>query len=1423
MRECEEALDAALARIEVLEALRDGELEWSSLVAAVSASHGTLDRTLTRFSEEGLIRDTEAGYALTGTGRLLVECYRAHLADALSPEERDLVRTRREILAALASGPQHKPALVERVDASRSTVDRAATELEAAGLVARESGGWTTTTAGTDALSAYRNFLEEGATILQASGVFEALAPDVDVPTGAIPAADVEPHCDRYRLFDLLADRLEGADGYRAVLPRVDGSRHVRLCHRLVTESATTVELVAPAEVLVHLREEFPYLSSELAGAEGFRAFRSGAPEVGLFLPTASDGSEDRQGPATPTSVLLVGYDETGVASVVDTDMEAVVSWASDTYARLRGAAEPATDRLETAAPDPALPRLDGDRLPVSVRTAGFERIDEAYFRRREPCDPATAWRAGLGLPEVQAGYAVARQYEGERTVAEAVSERLLEGEDVALLGGPGSGKSTVCKRVAHRWYEEEGTVLYRESGRGQAFDAPGALEATLERVEEPALVVVEDAVRAGANAVFEAMRRVAGDSDVRFLVDARASEWHEAPEFTTDARLEAFRRERVAVVHLPLLEEADCERLLDRVEAITDTTVGIGAGELFEAVRETGPVTTGEEPAAGGRAVLLFHRLSRYVDPLADAGDGGVPTSLAAHVDEVREDLAATGATALAVGVLANVLNAAGIGLDPAALHAPAIADWGSRGAVYDALDRLEGDVLFSDEAADGYRAVHETWSVEFLVRWLDGTREARARDLFSRSLSALLALATDAETRAAIRGLTGETAAIEDATRAPDEWVDRVIEGVFGLGRTRPKLAPLFDAGGECAIDVPRHCEGAEREVQVRLGRMLLAGGFYDRAERAFERLDGDDDRLAVERLYGLGRVARHRGEYEVATDRVERCRDRAAAVDDRVAQLVATEELGVIARQRGAFERAREYHRSSVETAREVGDAGREARSLKNLGVAALRLGDAEDAREHFERSLELFRSVGDRNGEARCLSNLGMLAGKENDNATSREYFERALDLQREVGDRHGQAKSLMNLGLAARVAGDPRDAREYLERSLSIHRDVGDRQNVARTLANLGVVHRTCGELDRAREVLERSVEIYDDVGDRQGYARSLSSLARVAKRQSDYATARELADRSRETCRDLGNSYGVASATLVLGHVARCHGDLERAREHYERSLEIYREIGDRRGERSALVDLGLVAQLRGDYATARERYRATGELPGEAPGVELEAVDHHNLGTLDELVGEYDRARERLERSLELREEVGDPGAVASTRHALGRLAEAREDFERARTLHERSLAGYREVGARTGESTALHALGRVALRTGRPERAREHLEEALEIAEDVGHLRRRGASRGLLGAALVATGEPDAGRDRRDAALEALRDLGTVPDELRVYTHHVRVEREHGDPAVARELAQEARERLDDLDPPLGRHREELEETCGQLLAEE
>ena len=1158
-------------------------------------------------------------------------------------EDIEVLSRRRDFLEYLDSDPAEKPEMVADLDHSRSTVDRAIRTLADAGFVERVSEGYRTTLTGCLALERYEAFLDESQSILRAQPILDAVPASLDVPLSAVTNGRAEEVEGEYRAVEILVAELDGADRYRAVLPRMSDSRHVRVLHTQITQHDLDALVVTEEGVYRQIKREFPHLVSELADTDAFSAFAATDLDVGVVLVAEGDR----------TTAVIVGYDGRDVVGLLRTSDEAAVTWATEfVHRRIEDATE--TDALEAGDGSPVLELAD-QRLPTLLGSQGFDLIDDAYFENRAAVDPATAWRSGVKLPEVAAGYTVERYSDDRVSLTSTLESTLEAGDDVALIGPPGSGKSTVCKQVAYEWHDSgRGPVLYRESGQGQPFESADSLEGVLDGVDGHTLVVVEDAVRPEASAVFDAMQSVSGRDDVSVLLDSREQEWHDPEELPTDAWSEAFRHDHVDTVSMPGLDDAEQRDILDRYQEVVES----------ERVTTTDVLDVDDGATGAGEVFLLFHRLARYADPI---GEEETATSLQEHVDSVRASLSEAGEAVLDVGVLANGLNAAGIAVTPVTLHAAAVDTDIDHDAVRTAINVLQGDVLFGGGHGGGFQTVHDVWSVEFLDRLVEADDDAA--DRFGRTLTALLSLADHADNRDAVAtAVGGSTDELGVVATDPTTWADDIVTQVFEMGERYPRLAALFGSTDASALELPAACSSAVRLSQrIARGHMRNWAGQFERAEPEFRWLvenlpdPRESDRIsgAVGRLYArahLGLARYHWGDdREAAREHGEAALACFQAVEDDRGIIRTRLELQVVAEEVGDVETGREHVDRAHERAERLGDERLEAKCLNGYARNAVFDNDYESAVEWAQRAESLARAANSLRVEKSNVQTLSTLHYRLGNLDAAEQKSRRSLQLATRLGDTHEAFMALVNLAQCAQLQGRLDDANQSLARA---REEVGApfghvklREEVVQA-----TLDRLDGDTDTARERLESVVDDAAEAGLLQPRALAEIALADVLLDTGEAEAARDRAEAAVETSEEVDEKQLVGCAHRARARTALADGDTETAAERYRAAEETLSAQSLTVWSAKARRGRGDVARERGNEETARDHYEAALASFRESGAARLALEVVEDLTALDE-------SAEWYATGAEIADEAGLPDRADQFRARAEETRQARTD----------------------------------------------------------------------------------------------------------------------------------------------------------------
>lgn len=240
----------------------------------------------------------------------------------------ETLHRRGRFLSLLVDGARTKRDLVDAADVSRSTVDRAIRDLEAAGLAERTAEGYAATVAGRVAAADRDRYRRTVESVVDARSLLALLERDVDIPTAmlrdatAIHATAPTPAAP----LDELRDRIAGSDRYRSVAAIEPGTGFAALYETQVLEHGLDLEFVFTDALAAHAREHRDALwrAMDEYGVEVYAI-----ADVPHGLGVVDDGGD--------ASAVLPVYDaQMQLAGIVFNDAPAAVDWARETYGRIR-------------------------------------------------------------------------------------------------------------------------------------------------------------------------------------------------------------------------------------------------------------------------------------------------------------------------------------------------------------------------------------------------------------------------------------------------------------------------------------------------------------------------------------------------------------------------------------------------------------------------------------------------------------------------------------------------------------------------------------------------------------------------------------------------------------------------------------------------------------------------------------------------------------------------------------------------------------------------------------------------------------------------------------------------------------------------------------------------------------------------------
>jgi predicted transcriptional regulator len=244
-----------------------------------------------------------------------------------------LVANRIDLLSLLEGTRLRKREIVDELDHSRSTVNRAITTLADAGLVDDAPRGCQTTFVGSLMADQYREYEDTVSDIVRARDVLTPLPAVADLPPTVLTGAEiVTPEGPRpYHAVEEVLQR-PGADGrLRVYVPAFSNPRSFELAKRLVR--TFPVEIVFTDELLAELNPDFTDEVEALLELERFAGYRTAdGPRYTLAIADSESGSE---------GVIVTHTEERNLGGVIVTSDADALDWMERRYSEIRAASEP--------------------------------------------------------------------------------------------------------------------------------------------------------------------------------------------------------------------------------------------------------------------------------------------------------------------------------------------------------------------------------------------------------------------------------------------------------------------------------------------------------------------------------------------------------------------------------------------------------------------------------------------------------------------------------------------------------------------------------------------------------------------------------------------------------------------------------------------------------------------------------------------------------------------------------------------------------------------------------------------------------------------------------------------------------------------------------------------------------------------------
>jgi len=263
-------------------------------------------------------------------------------------------------------------------------------------------------------------------------------------------------------------------------------------------------------------------------------------------------------------------------------------------------------------------------------------------------------------------------------------------------------------------------------------------------------------------------------------------------------------------------------------------------------------------------------------------------------------------------------------------------------------------------------------------------------------------------------------------------------------------------------------------------------------------------------IRALRNQGQLARIRGDYEEASERLRESLELAGELNDKESLSDLLSELILVEHMRADYSRAEAYSDEVLQVVHADDGPQRRHTVLLALGLFKLTRGDCRAAESYLRAGLSLARHKDDPLEVSTLVMALGMTSYRQGDYHSAEARLSEALSLARDVGYGSVESTSLMGLGIVAGRRGAYRRAKSLFDDGLALSQAVGQSWAVARLLNEWGDVCLELGKTSAAAAAFRRSLKSVRETGAQALIGEALYGLARLAANREDLAEALRL-------------------------------------------------------------------------------------------------------------------------------------------------------------------------------------------------------------------------------------------------------------------------------------------------------------------------
>ena len=240
-----------------------------------------------------------------------------------------------------------------------------------------------------------------------------------------------------------------------------------------------------------------------------------------------------------------------------------------------------------------------------------------------------------------------------------------------------------------------------------------------------------------------------------------------------------------------------------------------------------------------------------------------------------------------------------------------------------------------------------------------------------------------------------------------------------------------------------------------------------------------------------------------------------------------------LGFLARQKGDYKLSRTAHEQGLKDGEAVGDKRQIGWSYRGLGAVAFRQNDLKSAREYIEKALRVSRDTDDQPGIANALNFLGDICLAEDNPAAARPPLEECLAILQELGYKQSFSSVLNNLGVVCYRQDDFAAASNYFSEAMATAQELGQKSIISLCLDGFAALTVAQGKPDLAACLAGSAENLRETIG----YQIEPSEL--VMRRDYETKIRRALDEKSFIAAYEKGKTLDLNEAVAIAGDSIR--------------------------------------------------------------------------------------------------------------------------------------------------------------------------------------------------------------------------------------------------------------------------------------------